>query len=288
LIHNRPLRIGAVRYLNTKPLVHRLLEHLPTATLEFDLPSRLADRLASEQLDVALIPSFEFFRGDPGYSLISDAAIVSHGPVWSVKLLSRVPISEIRSLALDEGSRTSAVLVQVLLHELHGVRPHLVPLPIDRSPEDVASDATLLIGDRAMQPGCGQYHEIWDLGDRWHRMTHLPFVFAMWVARRDCPRQAELAHALAAARDDGLAAAELISAREAGAHGLTYEDCLAYFRRHLQFRLGAEELSGLKEFGRRSVRLGLLPATALQRVTSVGQDNGAGSRLESTAGHRPG
>src|SRR5688572_30413701 len=110
------IRIGAVEYLNTKPLVYNLTQIAPQAEVVFDLPSRLADRLAAEELDVALIPSIEFFQ-DPAYRVVSDACIACRGPVLSVKLFSRVPAERIRSLALDEGSRTSAALVQILLKE---------------------------------------------------------------------------------------------------------------------------------------------------------------------------
>src|ERR1043165_8688671 len=109
------VRIGAVSYLNTKPLVYRLREIAPQMQLIFDLPSRLADGLASGKYDVALIPSIEFFR-HRGYEIVSNACIACQGPVLSVKLFSRVAAKKIRTLALDEGSRTSAALVQILLH----------------------------------------------------------------------------------------------------------------------------------------------------------------------------
>ena len=100
------MRIGAVSYLNTKPLIYRLAELAPQHELVLDLPSRLADDLAAGRLDVALIPSVEFFH-NPSYTVVSDACIACRGPVRSVKLFSRVPLPEIRTLALDEGSRTS-------------------------------------------------------------------------------------------------------------------------------------------------------------------------------------
>ena len=96
------LRIGAVSYLNTKPLVYGLEQLLPSAQLIYDLPSRLADDLAAGQLDVALIPTVEVFQ-DPSYQVVSDACIACRGPVLSVSLLSRCRREEIRSLALDEG-----------------------------------------------------------------------------------------------------------------------------------------------------------------------------------------
>src|SRR5438105_6929375 len=104
-----PIRIGAVNYLNTKPLIHDLEELAPEAELILEVPSRLADDLAAGRLDVALIPVIEYFRGD-GYRIVPNIAIASDGPVLSVTLFSRVPWSAVRRVALDEGSRTSAAL----------------------------------------------------------------------------------------------------------------------------------------------------------------------------------
>ncbi len=116
------LRVGAVNYLNTKPLVYDFERLAPQAELVFDSPSRLADDLAAGRLDVALIPSIEFFH-DPTYTIVSDACIACRGPVLSVKLFSRGPIESIRTLALDEGSRTSVALVRILLDERFGIAP---------------------------------------------------------------------------------------------------------------------------------------------------------------------
>ncbi|NND96579.1 MAG: menaquinone biosynthesis protein [Pirellulaceae bacterium] len=253
------IRIGAVSYLNTKPLICGLRERLSgVGELSLNLPSRLAADLASGDLDVALIPSVEYFRGD-NYQIISDAVIACRGPVWSVRLLSRVPISRIKRLALDEGSRTSAVMVQVLLSEICGLSPETVPLAIDQTPEAVDADAILLIGDRAMHPEQGVYEEIWDLGDRWCRWKELPFVFAMWTARGGVDTSG-LAEILQASRDDGLASLEQIAERNAGQHGLTNEDLHRYFAENLHFRLGPRERAGLDAFRQRATALGLIPA----------------------------
>src|SRR5262245_41641341 len=108
------IRVGAVNYLNSKPLIERLTDFAPQFELSLDLPSRLADQLAAGAIDVGLIPVVEYFRGS-GYSFVPNIAIASHGPVLSVTLFSRVPLAEVRSVALDEGSRTSAALAQILL-----------------------------------------------------------------------------------------------------------------------------------------------------------------------------
>jgi len=251
------MRLGAVSYLNTKPLVHRLAELAPDHELSFDLPSRLADGLAQGAYDVALIPSIEYFQR-PEYTVISDACIACRGPVRSVKLLSRVPLDRIRTLALDEGSRTSAALVQILLHERFHIAPRLLPFPITAAPESIEADALLMIGDRAMHPPEGEFVATWDLGDVWCRWSELPFVFAMWVARRGARGQgtgdrgqgefAALAALLGQARDLGLANIEAIAAREHAAAGLTFDECLTYLRDHLHFTLGPRERAGLALF----------------------------------------
>src|SRR5262245_37270610 len=161
-----PLRIGAVNYLNTKPLIHELEALAPDAELVLEVPSRLADQLAAGALDVALIPVIEYFRAG-SYTVVSDLAIASRGPVLSVTLFSRVPWTAVRSVALDEGSRTSAALTQILLRKRYGVRPELRPLPLDQAAEDVDADAVLLIGDRAMRACLPGFTYAYDLGQEW-------------------------------------------------------------------------------------------------------------------------
>ena len=127
-----PIRVGAVSYLNAKPLYYRLCEFAPDVELTMDVPSRLADRLAAGELDVALIPSVEYLRGvGRGYEILPGFAIAARGAVRSVKLFSRVPFERIERLALDEGSRTSQALARVWLDARHGVRPgRIEPLPM--------------------------------------------------------------------------------------------------------------------------------------------------------------
>jgi chorismate dehydratase len=256
------MRIGAVSYLNTKPLVYGLAELAPRHELIFDLPSRLADQLAAGELDIALIPSIEFFQ-NPAYTIVSDACIGCRGPVRSVKLLSRVPVEQIRTLALDEGSRTSVALVRILLAERFGLAPELVPFPIDAPPDSIAADALLMIGDRAMHPPTGQFVAEWDLGDVWCRWAELPFVFAMWVRGAGVsPAETEssaLATVLCQARNHGVANLETIARREHAAAGLSYDDCLTYLRDHLHFYLGPREKAGLRLFYEHACRIGLAP-----------------------------
>lgn len=250
------MRVGAVSYLNTKPLVYQFDRFAPQAELVFDVPGRLADDLTAGRLDVALIPSVEYFR-DPSYTMVSDACIACRGPVLSVKLFARVPIAEIRSLALDEGSRTSAVLVQILLAKRFGVRPRIESLPVECGLADTQADAVLLIGDRAIYSPPGRFAAVWDVGDEWCQWTGLPFVFAMWVARAGCDLQ-EIEQALSQSRDAGLAHLPEIAAAEAAALGLTRPECLAYLRDRLHFQLGPGEREGLALYRRLAEEMQLI------------------------------
>src|SRR5262245_43540050 len=141
------IRVGAVNYLNTKPLICDLEQLAPNVELVLDLPSRLADRMAADELDVALIPIIEYFR--PGtYSLVPGLSIASQSAVLSVTMFSRTPWTGMRRVALDVGSRSSAALAEILLQKRYGLAVEVALLPQDSSPEDADVDAVLLIGDR--------------------------------------------------------------------------------------------------------------------------------------------
>lgn len=250
------LRVGAVSYLNTKPLVYRLNEVAPDIDLSFDVPSRLADGLAAGRFDVALVPSIEYVA-DPSYVIVSDACIGCRGPVLSVKLLARKPMSEVRTLALDAGSRSSRVLARILLEKRFGIQPTLEVLPVGAEIQTCLADAILLIGDRAIHPPSGPFVECWDLGDQWCRWSELPFVFAMWVARAETDLR-ELETVLCAARDAGVAHLDRIAAREAASVGLSVEQTVGYLRDNLHFYLGDRERRGLELYFRLAKELGLV------------------------------
>ena len=268
------MRVGAVQYLNTKPLVHGLAA--AGVEVAYDLPSRLADRLADGRLDVALIPSIEVFRG--GHRIVSDACIGCRGPVMSVKLFFRTLPSRVATLAVDEGSRTSAARARILLSERHGVAPQIESLPIGAGLADTRADAVLLIGDRAIGDASGgltggSFQMMWDLGDEWCRWTGLPFVFAVWAAR-DGVDVGGLSHLLSAARDAGRMNLAAIAAAEAAAHCLTVPQCLSYLRDNLHYDLGPRERESLRLFRRYAAGQGLAPPDA-----TIGRESLPGDAL---------
>ena len=264
-------QFGAVTYLNSKPLIEDLADLIAPAALSQDYPSHLARDLADQRLDVALVPSFSALRGlvDGSAWLLSDACVASRGPVRSVKLLCRCHPGEVRTLALDAGSRTSQALVQIILQEHYGAQPRLQPFPLETATRDCDADAILMIGDRAMTPPPGdRFVDVLDLGEVWTRWTGLPFVFAVW-ATRHAEVPAEWAEALATARDRGLARIDAIAEREAAALHLTDADAAGYLRNNLHFTLGSAERAGLALFAELATECGLLPAAPAVREARV-------------------
>jgi chorismate dehydratase len=257
---DRP-RIGAVSYLNTKPLVEGMADLGSAFDLVFDLPSRLADQLAAGELEAALIPSVEAISGN--YTVVSDACIGCHGPVWSVKLLGRVAPEKIRTLALDEGSRTSCILSQVILAKKYGVRPACRLLGIAEDWREAETDAVLIIGDRAMKVDDSEFEFSWDLGEAWFQMTGLPFVFAVWAARSS-EHLDQLDWLLSTTRDTGLKNLDRIAARYAQDYDLTSDECLRYLRDRLHFKLTGAEKAGLSLFFEYANELSLISNQKLQ------------------------
>ena len=223
-----------------------LAQLLPEAEIVVDFPSRLADGLADGRFDVALVPSIEYLR-QPGLRIASDAAIACDGPVRSVKLYGRVPIERIETLALDEGSRTSAALAQILLRERYGLEPRLLNLPLASRPLDSPADAVVVIGDRGMLEPDEDLVFTWDLGEEWSRWTGLPFVFALWAAR-PLVEEERIDRALAAARDEGLMRLPEIACLASPEVGIPEAECLSYLRDNLQFHLGPRQREGLERF----------------------------------------
>ena len=255
-----PTRVGAVSYLNAKPLYYRLAERAPGIELTLDLPSRLASSLAAGDLDVALIPSVEYLRGAAsGYEILPGFAIAAKGPVRSVKLFSRVPFSRVRRLALDEGSRTSQALARVWLDAQHAVRPERIEsLPMGVSPLESTADAVLVIGDRAMKVPHEPFHEVVDLAEAWNSLTGLPFVFALWVVRPDVDLR-DLPEILDLCRRDGLFHAQALAEEHGPRLGLDVSEAYDYLTRVLSYNLGESELAGLRHFADKAADLGLAP-----------------------------
>lgn len=252
------LRIGAVSFLNTKPLIGNLTRLLPDAELVLAVPSRLALDLEAGRLDVALIPSIEYFRSGR-YTILPGVSIASFGPVMSVKLCSRRPFAEIDRVAMDVGSRTSVCLCRLLLQHLFDVTPAEEPLPMHRNLGSLETDAMLVIGDRAMRIPAGAYPYTLDLGYEWSRWTGLPFVWAFWAVAEGVTIPFSAARAFFMAKELGRPAIPAIAAEEAARLKLDVAQCQYYLQQAIRHDLGVEELAGLERFRQLAVAAGMAP-----------------------------
>jgi chorismate dehydratase len=250
------MRVGAVNYLNTKPLIEGLTAFDARIELSLDLPSRIAQQMTAETLDVGLIPVVEYFRAKD-YSFIPGISLASRGPVLSVTLFSRVPPAAIRSVALDEGSRTSAALTRILLATRFGVEPVTRPLLINQPADDVNADAVLLIGDRAMTACLPGFAHTLDLGEEWTNLTGLPMVWALWAVRGGVELGDHEA-AFCQAKALGLKSIGPIAAREALRLGFDAGYCRRYLGHIMRYDLGLDELAGMACFRRFAFEMGLL------------------------------
>ena len=144
-----PVRLGAVEYLNARPLVYGL-EQQPRFDLRYDIPSECAKLLHAHRIDVGLIPSIEYLRGPQPYAFVPGPAVTSRGPVASVAIYTRLEPRDIKTIAMDTSSRTSVALATVLARRAFGIAPAPVPMPPDLDAMLASADAALIIGDIAL------------------------------------------------------------------------------------------------------------------------------------------
>lgn len=258
--HFPETRIGCVRYLNSKPLIHG-----HDGEVSFETPASLADGLHGGRLDVALSPIFELIA-HPGYLVVDDVAIACDGPVYSVFIAHCGPLTDLRTLYLDPDSRTSFNLQRVLLAEFYRMTPRCEPFPGGKPPVELREgEGALIIGDPAIEFRLthGNRYEYLDLGEAWKRATGLPFVFAAWLVRTETPRLDTLAGRLRAWRETGQAQVDEIVAAE---RRYPAELCRRYLTEFIRFRLGAAEKQAIREFARLLHKYGLVKEGACEPV----------------------
>jgi chorismate dehydratase len=251
----RPVRLGAVEYLNARPLVYGLEMRSELFTLRFDVPSKCAALLHEGSIDVGLIPSIEYLRGAP-YRIVPGAGIISDGTVASVALFTTTPLEKIRTIAADTSSRTSNALLHVLCMERFGIDPEFRPMRPEPSVMLRQCDAALLIGDPALFL---EYEALGarkvDLGEEWQSLTGLPFVWAFWAGRPGVLTTGAIA-ALIEARDEGVEASDRVAELYCGPE--RSDRGKAYLRENIQYVLGDREESGLRMFYELAAKYGLV------------------------------
>lgn len=270
-----PARIGTVRFLNTRPLIHGL-EHLDGLTLLPAVPAHLAGMLETGEADIALVSLIDAARARTPLAILPVGMIGSDGPTVTVRLFGPGPIDSIREVWADTDSHTSVALCRLLLGRVYGVRPHFrdfnarerMPLGPDAAASPDPGTAILLIGDKVVcdPPDPAVHPTLLDLGEAWKRWTGLPFVYAAWMCRAE--EAATPAIALAAAlldRQRRHNAMRLDSIAAAHAPGAGWPPDLAreYLTRSMRYEFGPREREASQRFIDECAALGIAPATRL-------------------------
>jgi chorismate dehydratase len=240
------IRLGAVEYLNARPLVYGLELRNTLFSVRYDVPSKCAALLHEGSIDLGMIPSIEFQRGSTPYVIVEGLGIISDGPVASVALFSTRPIETARTIAVDISSRASVGLVQVLCREAFGIDPAFVPMPPSIDSMMAHCDAALVIGDPALyldhrRLGLSKI----DLGEQWTTLTGLPFVWAFWAGRPGALSHAAVS-ALVHARDAGVAASDAIADAYSGPERAALNR--AYLRDNIKYVLDERAVAGLRRY----------------------------------------
>lgn len=236
------IKVGAVSYLNTKPLVFGFEKGMMNETVEllYDYPGRIAELLLANKIDIGLVP-VAIIPQMKEYHIVSDFCIAADGPVASVCLLSNVPLPQVTTVLLDYQSRTSVILAKYLLKQYWKLDVQYKNAGADFLNEINGHTAAVVIGDRALSqrkvlPYC------YDLAEAWKEHTGLPFVFAAWISNK--PLTATFVAAFNDANAYGLKhIAEVIQANP-----YSLFDLEKYYTQNIRYQFGKNEQDGLQHF----------------------------------------
>jgi chorismate dehydratase len=268
------MKLGRIGYINCYPVYGAMDRGVvePPGELVTGTPAELNDLLVAGGLDVSVISAIEYARHSRDLVLLPDLAISCDGPVKSVMLYSRRPVTELngRTLLITASSRTSIALLELLCRDVWHIKAQVAQARAEAADLDALAglphDAVLVIGDPALLlAGRGGYPHRYDLGEEWKKWTGLPFVFAVWAARRQLPAKESrrVHHALIASREWGLAHLDSLAGQASQQTGLTGTLCRAYLA-GLDYALTYKHLAGLTDFFRRLAADGLVPDGSLR------------------------
>ncbi|MBZ5503945.1 MAG: menaquinone biosynthesis protein [Acidobacteriia bacterium] len=260
-----PLRISAISFLNTAPLMWDFENGEPAALLRqrfdvsYTIPSRCAEQLKEGSADIGIIP-VAAYTTIPDLVIVPDVAIAAKNKVRSILLVSKVSLENIRSVATDDSSRTSAALVEIFLRKFVGTDPGFTRQKPDLKTMLQWHDAALLIGDPALQAHVAGYF-VYDLAEEWKRWTGRPFVFAFWAVRKAALQGrgagANVAQVFQQSRDNGLKHIAEIASAWAPKLGLSAKLIAEYLTENVDYSLDVDNLEGLQLFYRYGVECGV-------------------------------
>jgi chorismate dehydratase len=268
-------KISVVKYLNAVPLAWGILEGPQKADFEpiLSTPAECADQLAKGSVDVGLIPSIEYQR-IKGSRIVPGPAVASIYQVRSVILVSMVPLWKVKTVACDNGSRTSVALTRIIFDEFYHIHPDFRPVEPNVAQMLSQNDAALLIGDTALKfmeendlPNLESQKpllrqgaeplEVFDLAERWRFLTGLPFVFAFWAVRSGF-NDPGIVDKLKASRDYGVANIPTIAEKYSERLGIKKEFVQAYLEKNVHYYMDQECLESLRMFYEKAAKVGAI------------------------------
>jgi chorismate dehydratase len=258
----RPIRLGVVRFLNTQPIIAGL-DQCADVSLTEAVPSELIGLLERDVVDVALCSSIDYQRAVDPLVILPAPPLGCCGATRTVRLYSTRPFEDIKTVHCDIDSHTSVVLLQVLWQELHGCVVEVVPFDAGESQGQTQwPEAVLLIGDKVVSgaPSSDQYSYQVDLGEAWHELTGLPFLFAVWMARAEVdPMLARTATALLDRQFRyNQVHSEGLIARECRNRSWPMEMGRDYLARGMRYEFGPVQRQGLERFHALAAQHGLI------------------------------
>ena len=263
----RRLRLSTISFLNTRPITYGLERGLvgkDRFDLRFDLPSRCAAAVESGEADLGLMPIGSYGASATRLRIVPGIAIASRGPVRTVMLMGDVPREEMTSVVLDGASRTSQILVQILLRE-RGLAPAFEQAEHNRIVDCIGGKrGGLVIGDLCFSAS-RRFRHVYDLGAEWTQQVGLPFVYAAWIGRPDVLASGDVA-LLQESLSLGLANLPEIArvwAEQSGEEAALAEK---YLTENIHYSLGARELCGAAAYLERAHAAGLLPQRPVLRL----------------------
>jgi len=236
---------GIHNFINSQPLLEPLMKKVVGLEIRTDSPARLADQLSDGELDMAMIPAIEYLRQADRLRLLPNISIASRNKVGTVLLISKVPLSTIRSLALDNRSRTSVALLQVLYSK---VFPSGIRLENQKpDPEKMLEnhDAGLIIGDQALGYSRKEVL-IYDLSEEWFNRTRKTFVHAVIAVREDI--KVEFSQTIIKTMQEGVQSLDNIAKDQAKKTGQPIALLQDYLKNKIRYDFGEEEMEGLLHF----------------------------------------
>jgi chorismate dehydratase len=273
------MRLGRIPWINCYPVYGAIDRGLVRVSAELvtGTASELNDLLAAGELQVSVVSAVEYARNAAAYHLLPDLAITCDGPVHSVALFSRRPVAELngRTVLRTASSRTSVLLLDLIARHRWNIRPRYATARAEAA--DLAAlaglphEAVLVIGDAALLLAAEALYPVRvDLGAEWKAWTGLPFVFAVWAARREAGLEAVrgVHGALLQSRAWGLAHLDELARDAAGATGVEESVCRSYLG-DLDYALSYRHLAGLTDFFRRLAQEGLVPDGSLSFITAA-------------------